>query len=61
MRVYEAVIYNHSDFGKEVFRRFYDSEAKAYGNGEESLNAFIDTDLEYARSYELRVYEHKVH
>jgi hypothetical protein len=60
MRVYEAVIYNHSDFGNVVFQCYYDSAEKAYGNGEENLEGFAAADPEYARCYELRVRDHEV-
>ena len=60
MKVYEAIIHNHSDFGTIVYREFYDEEAKAYGSMQEALASFRTADPEYARSYEGYVYRHKV-
>jgi ectoine hydroxylase-related dioxygenase (phytanoyl-CoA dioxygenase family) len=60
LRVYEAVILAHHDFGKTVMSEFYDSEAKAYAAMQENLNGFRTSEPEWERSYEGYVYSHKV-
>lgn len=58
--IWEAVITDHSDFGRIHFRQFHSTEQKAAIAGQNALEEARASDPEYAMSYELRVNKREV-